>query len=121
MDTAARRVYRLMLAALDEVPPHYRQRLGNVSFGVARTLSPRERRRQGIRGTLYGLYEGIPLTRRDSGYDRVMPDRITLFWGPLVRDFADDDLAEEVRKTLFHEIAHFFGLDEDDLEDTLVK
>jgi predicted Zn-dependent protease with MMP-like domain len=50
-----------------------------------------------------------------------MPDRITLFWGPLVRDFPDPaSLAEQVRKTLYHEIGHYFGLDEEDLRGTSV-
>jgi predicted Zn-dependent protease with MMP-like domain len=73
-------------------------------------------------GGLYGLYEGIALPLRASGYDRVMPDRITIFWGPLVRDFPDDGTLEsEVRKTVYHEIAHYFGLDEADLEHTSVR
>jgi predicted Zn-dependent protease with MMP-like domain len=51
-----------------------------------------------------------------------MPDRITIFWGPLVRDFPDDGTLEsEVRKTVYHEIAHYFGLDEADLEHTSVR
>jgi predicted Zn-dependent protease with MMP-like domain len=52
----------------------------------------------------------------------VLPDRVTLFWGTLVRDFPEeDDLANEVRKTLYHEIAHYFGIDEDGLEQTSVR
>jgi predicted Zn-dependent protease with MMP-like domain len=51
-----------------------------------------------------------------------MPDRITIFWGSLVRDFPGDaNLEEEVRKTVYHEIAHYFGLDEDDLRHTDVR
>ncbi|MPZ48582.1 MAG: hypothetical protein GEU75_04585 [Dehalococcoidia bacterium] len=82
---------------------------------------PRERRRQGL-GSLYGLYEGIPLTQRDSHYGSVMPDRITIFWGALARDFPDDGtLEDQVRNTVYHEIAHYFGLDEDDLHHTRVR
>ncbi len=51
-----------------------------------------------------------------------MPDKITLFWGPLLRDFPDEAaLAEEVRKTVYHEIAHYFGLEEDDLSRSSVQ
>jgi predicted Zn-dependent protease with MMP-like domain len=111
-----------MQRALDDLPDQYAEALANISFGVVRALSPRDRRRKGIRGTLYGLYEGIPLTQRTSGYDRAVPDRITLFWGPLLRDFPDDGRLEaEVRNTVFHEIAHYFGLDEEDLHDTRVR
>ncbi len=64
----------------------------------------------------------MPLTQRTSAYDRVMPDRITLFYGPLLRDFPEDGVLEaEVRNTMYHEIAHYFGLDEDDLHDTRVE
>jgi predicted Zn-dependent protease with MMP-like domain len=119
----AQRVYRLMQQALDELPPQYASRLENVDIGVARSPTPRERRRLGLaNATLYGLYEGVPLTHRGSNYDRVLPDRITLFWGPLLRDFPDEAmLGDEVRKTLYHEIAHYFGMNEDDLHQTSVR
>jgi len=111
-----------MQAALADLPAQYADALANVSFAVTRVLPPRERRRRGISGTLYGLYEGIPLTHRDSSYDRAVPDRVTLFWGPLMRDFPDDGrLEREVRNTVYHEIAHYFGLDEEDLHDTRVR
>ena len=76
-----------------------------------------------LRGAaLYGLYEGINLGQRDSSYDRVMPDRITIFWGPLARDFPEaSQLEDEVRKTVYHEIGHYFGLEEHDLHDTRVE
>lgn len=72
--------------------------------------------------TLYGFYEGTPLTQRTYGYDMTVPDRITVYWGTLARDFTDDGALErEVRNTVYHEIAHYFGLDEDDLIDTRVQ
>ena len=121
-DSPARRVFRLMQAALRDLPDQYAERMANVSFGVSRTLPPRDRRRLGVRGTLYGLYEGIPLTHRTSAYDRAVPDIVTLFWGPLMRDFPSDaELEDQVRKTVYHEIAHYFGLDEDDLHNTRVR
>ena len=118
----ARRVFKLMQAALGDLPPEYATHIANVSFSVARFLSPRERRRLGVTGTLYGLYEGIPLTERTSGYDRAVPDRITLFYGPLIHDFPNDiDLDREVRNTVYHELAHYFGLDDEDLHDSRVE
>ena len=115
-------VRRLVHQTLDELPDVYSEALANVEFLVRRAPMPRDRRRMGLRGTVYGLYEGNPLTRRDSGYDRAMPDKITLYWGPLRRDYPDDqDLAHEVRNTVLHEIGHYFGLEELDLHDTRVE
>jgi predicted Zn-dependent protease with MMP-like domain len=113
----------LVRAALDELPEVYASQIENVEFLLARAPSPRDRRRRGLGNTtLYGLYEGIPLVSRGSGYDRVTPDRITIYWGPLVRDFPDEaDLAEQVRNTVYHEIAHYFGLDEGDLANSRVE
>jgi predicted Zn-dependent protease with MMP-like domain len=63
-----------------------------------------------------GLYEGIPLTERDS-YDMVLPDRITLFKGPIERICSTEkEIENEVRLTVRHEVGHFFGMDEDQLE-----
>lgn len=67
---------------------------------------------------MLGLYEGIPLTERDSGYDAALPDKITIFKNPLL-GFVDseEELVEEVIVTVIHEIAHHFGIDEDVLEE----
>ena len=120
---SAARVGRFMRHALDSLPSQYAEQLDNVQFVLRRAPSPRDRRRLELgNARLYGLYEGVPLTQRGSGYDRVLPDRITLFWGALVRSFPEDEeLSDEVRKTLYHEIAHYFGMDEDELDDTSVR
>jgi predicted Zn-dependent protease with MMP-like domain len=113
-------VRRLVDEALDTLPEQYAQHIANVEFMVRRHPF-RDQRRRLRGGSPYGLYEGISLPLRAGGYDRVAPDRITIFWGPLVRDFPDDGtLREEVRKTVYHEIAHYFGLDEHDLDNTSV-
>ena len=115
-------VRRLVREALDELPELYGAALSNLVFVVNRAPMPRDRRRMGLRGTVYGLYEGIPLTRRGDSYGGVVPDKITLYWGPLARDFLDDGaLADEVRNTVLHEIGHYFGLEEHDLHDTRVE
>ena len=68
-------------------------------------------------GTLLGLYQGTPLTERGSGYGNVLPDRILLFQGPLERESDDlDDLVVAIGETLIHEIGHYFGLSEDEIE-----
>jgi predicted Zn-dependent protease with MMP-like domain len=112
-----------MEEALDALPEQYSEALSNVVFRVERAILPRDRRRLSLgNATLYGLYEGVPLTHRGTAYDRVLPDRITLYWGPLLRDFPEEEeLTAEVRKTLYHEIAHYFGMDEGELHDTSVR
>jgi len=67
--------------------------------------------------TLLGLYQGTPLTERGSGYGNVLPDRILLFQGPLERESEDvDDLVVAIGETLIHEIGHYFGLSEEEIE-----
>jgi predicted Zn-dependent protease with MMP-like domain len=68
--------------------------------------------------TLFGLYEGVPLTRRGSDYHLVPPDRITIFRGPLERAFVSPQaIAREVRVTVMHELGHHLGFEEARLED----
>ncbi len=67
--------------------------------------------------TLYGLYEGVPLTERGAGYYGILPDKITIFRGPLERDFSRRNLEEQIRVTVVHEVAHHFGFDEERLEE----
>ena len=96
----------LVAAALDEIPPELGREIENVAV-VVEDWPPRGPR-------LLGLYEGVPLTKRGPmGYAGVMPDRITIYRGPLcarARDAAD--LAAQVRVTVLHEIGHYFGLDD---------
>lgn len=67
---------------------------------------------------LLGLYDGTPLTERDAGYTMVTPDRITIFRDPILAACdSDDEVVEEVRVTVVHEIAHHFGIDDAALHD----
>lgn len=67
--------------------------------------------------TLYGLYQGVPLPDRSAFYPPILPDKITIFSEPLLRDFTDpEELREQIRLTVLHEIAHYFGMDEDDID-----
>ena len=105
--------------ALDELPEEFARYLENVEV-LAETRPTREhRRRAGIRPwqTLYGLYEGVPLTERQSGMV-ILPDTITIFREPLVRDFPGRDaLRAQIRRTVLHEIAHVFGISDDRLRE----
>ena len=68
--------------------------------------------------TLFGLYQGIPLTERGSGYGNALPDRILIFQGPHEREAEDeDDLVISIGETLIHEIGHYFGLSEEEIEE----
>jgi predicted Zn-dependent protease with MMP-like domain len=68
---------------------------------------------------LFGLYLGIPLTERDSGYSGVLPDKIAIYRLPLEEEFGHDPrlLEEEIRITVLHELGHHFGIDEDRLDE----
>ncbi|HXH20386.1 MAG TPA: metallopeptidase family protein [Dehalococcoidia bacterium] len=114
--TPAARVARYVRAAMKSLPAEFATRLDNVEIVVQRRASRLQRRRSGGGGDLYGLYEGVPLAQRGSWYGNVTPDKVTIFWEPLVRDFPDDaDLREQVRRTVYHEIAHHFGFTDEEL------
>ena len=101
--------------ALAELPEDLAELLDNVAIVVEEW--PENASAYGS-DTLYGLYEGVPLTQRDSGYNAMLPDRITIFRGPLQRDFASgDELEEQIKITVIHEIAHHFGFDEERLQE----
>jgi predicted Zn-dependent protease with MMP-like domain len=99
----------LVAEALDELPPQIQQRLENVAVIVER----------GDDSDLLGLYEGINQVDRAFGYHLATPDRITLFWQPIVQEVGSNDptaIRREVRKTIIHEMAHHFGMDDAELE-----
>jgi predicted Zn-dependent protease with MMP-like domain len=110
---------RALERAIDRLPGPLRPLLDEVAIVVDDVPSPEQRRTAGLRAgeMLYGLYEGVPPT--EWGADWVpFPNKITLFRQPLEEDFPDPiDLAEEVRLTLVHELAHHAGFDEDRLEE----
>lgn len=109
----------IVVEALDSLPPEFGQRLENIEVQIERRPSREQRRDAGLRPgeTLYGLYEGVPLTERFSG-DPVLPDLITIFQEPLERDFRTrDELRAQVRRTVLHEIAHFFGISDERLHE----
>lgn len=104
---------RLVAQAMRELPREFRQRLENIDVVVQAFPSARQRGLSGLeqRMTLLGLYEGVPLTHRGSGYGLVLPDRITIFQRPIERVCrTDEEVVEEVRRVVFHEIGHHFGL-----------
>ncbi len=110
--------YELVERALEGLPPELAELLENVAIVVddwpdySTPLVSGE-----SDDVLYGLYEGVPLIERGAGYQGFLPDKITIFRGPLERDFPREELEEQVRITVVHEIAHHFGFEEDRLEE----
>lgn len=104
---------RIVSEAIDSIPPLYQKHLNNVAFLVEDEPSPlqREQLKLAAGGSLFGLYEGLPLPQR-GGATKLLPDKITIFKKPL--EFVSHDLAdlrERVRHTIWHEVAHYYGLD----------
>lgn len=102
------RFEELVAEALDGIPPELGRLMDNVAVFV----------KEGSPGSgLLGRYEGIPLTRRDRGYDgMVMPDRITIFRRPiLARCRSEAEVVHQVRVTVVHEVGHHFGIDDERL------
>jgi predicted Zn-dependent protease with MMP-like domain len=110
-DTAdfAEQFEELVESALDSLPSDLRTRMSNVEIVVADEPPPGQ--------PLLGLYQGVPLTRRSSYYGGVLPDKITIYRGPLVRLYGQnaERLRSEVRRVVLHEVAHHFGISDERL------
>jgi len=113
MDRAA--FEALVVEALEGIPEEFARYLENVTVLIEEEPSAELLRGVGLdprRDTLYGLYQGTPLPGRTHDF-AALPDRITIFAGPLLRNCPTHAaLRQQIRKTVMHEIAHFFGLDE---------
>lgn len=107
---------KIIANALDELPEKYTSKLGNVviTYEDEPTREQREKLKLACHQTLFGLYEGIPLTKRGNGFSGQLPDKITLFKLPLhAASTSEQDFKKRIKHTLWHEIAHYFGLDHD--------
>jgi predicted Zn-dependent protease with MMP-like domain len=105
------RFEEVVVAALDELPEWIRERLENVDVLIEEEPPPGQ-------SNLLGLYQGIPLTRRGLHYAGVLPDRITLFQGPIERAVrSEPELQALIRHTVVHEFAHFFGISDERLRE----
>ena len=114
------RFRQLVAEALDDVPEPFLSRLRGVEVVVEDEPSPAVLRQVGLhprRDTLFGLYEGVPLSERGDTDSMTLPDRITIFYRPLVRAFRRPAaIRRQIRQTVVHEIGHFFGLDDEEIE-----
>jgi predicted Zn-dependent protease with MMP-like domain len=106
-----RQFERMVRKAIDSLPPAIHSMMENVEIVIED--EPTEEQRNGEDDGPFGLYEGIPLTERTSSYGLILPDKITIFRGPLERATATpSERFAEVQATVIHEVAHHFGMDE---------
>ncbi|QHN42498.1 hypothetical protein GII36_01380 [Candidatus Mycosynbacter amalyticus] len=110
---------KLITRAMDELPQEYISGLDNVAIVQADDPTDEQKQKMHIddHHLLLGLYEGIPLPARGAGYTFVLPDKITLFKHPLLKVSHDEhEFFEQVKRTLWHEMAHFYGLSHSDMD-----
>lgn len=110
----------LVAEAMDGLPDDVRRMLDNVEVTVAAWPAAETLESAGLRPgqLLFGLYQGVPKTKRGSHYGLVLPDKITIFQGPIERVCRTPAAVRaQVRKTVLHELAHHFGLDDERLRE----
>jgi predicted Zn-dependent protease with MMP-like domain len=111
---------RLVAEALASIPRRFKSAMKNIAIVVEDEPSAALLEEMEIEppDTLLGLYQGTPLTERTWGYGNTLPDRILIFQRPHERDAEDeDDLVVAIGETLIHEIGHYFGLSEEEIEE----
>ena len=107
---------RLISQAMDDLPQEYIKGLNNVAILYADDPDEYQVKKSGLEegNILLGLYEGVPLTKRGGNYSFVLPDKITLFKHSIMMVVRDrQELYDQIKRTLWHEIAHYYGLDHD--------
>lgn len=120
MRLSRRKFEVLVLKALESIPDLIRERMQNVDVVIEDWPTDEQLVALGMEPDelLFGLYEGTPLIERGITVDPLLPDKITIFQGPL-EDACETDreIEEEIRKTVVHEVAHHFGVDESTLKE----
>ena len=110
----------LVDSALRTLPRPFRDKLANIAVVVEDWADDQTLAEMGIEppDTLYGLYRGIDITRRDSSYANVLPDTIHIYQGPIEEDGEDPEgMADLVRDVVIHEVGHYFGLDDETMDE----
>ncbi|HSX42555.1 MAG TPA: metallopeptidase family protein [Candidatus Saccharimonadales bacterium] len=119
MNLTDEKFQELIDRAFDSLPKTHRDRVRNVAILFSDEPTPEQRHELQLRNdqTLLGLYQGVPLSQR-QGRESLLPDRITLFKWPLMMHSHDEpSLYEQIRHTLWHEIAHYYGLNHDKIRE----
>ena len=115
---------KLVDAGIDALREDIKQRMKNVAIVVADEPTQQQREENGLEetATLFGLYEGIPQTQRGVEDFLTLPDKITIFKNPILEAYSSaDDIAACVANTVWHEVAHHFGMEEDEVETEEIK
>ena len=105
--------------AISDLPERFKKKLENISVVVEDKPSEEILAKTGLKSSycLLGLYEGVPLNKRDSNYCNVLPDRITIFKKPIeALNLGANKLKERIKEVVMHEIGHYFGMSEKDLK-----
>jgi predicted Zn-dependent protease with MMP-like domain len=111
---------KLVLEALAKLPAEFQEHLQNLDVVVKWRPSPAERREAGSDSddALFGLYLGVPLSERGAYYNMALPDKIVIYQEAHEQFFPSrEEMVEELRKTVLHELGHYLGIDEDRLEE----
>lgn len=106
---------QLVNDGIEAIPQKFLDLLNNVAIVIEQEPNPEQIQKHNlVHGrTLLGLYEGVPQSRRGANYTAVLPDEITIFRGPILRIAVEPDrIKQMVKDTVWHEIAHHFGMDE---------
>jgi predicted Zn-dependent protease with MMP-like domain len=109
---------QLVSNAIDHIPEQYKNRIDNVVFKTEDEPTQEQRKKLGLRDcdALFGLYEGVPLTKRNGAVYTIVPDVITIFKHPMIDIYNDENsLKNQIYKTVWHEVAHYFGLDHEQI------
>lgn len=115
-----RRFEQLVARSLREIPRRFREAIANVAVVVEQEPSSELLAEMDIEppDTLFGLYQGTPLTEREWAYGNTLPDRITIFQRPIEEACdTEDEIVDEIAQTVIHEFGHYFGLSEDEIEE----
>ncbi len=111
---------QLVDEALESIPANFREAMANIAIVIEDYPTTEALRDVGVEppDTLLGLYQGTPLTERHWAHGNTLPDKITLFQGP-IEDASedDDDIVVAIGETLIHEVGHYFGLSEEEIEE----
>jgi predicted Zn-dependent protease with MMP-like domain len=111
---------RLVEDALREIPKRFRKAMNNVAVVVEDEPSQDLLDEMEIEpgDTLFGLYQGTPLTQRSWGHGNNLPDRISIYQGPIEDACEDDDeIRDCIAETVIHEFGHYFGMSEEEIEE----
>jgi predicted Zn-dependent protease with MMP-like domain len=111
---------RAVAEAIEELPRDLRRQIANVAFVVEEWPDAETLEEADVESPddLFGYYHGVPLTGRTAHYGMVLPDKISIYRQPIMRECQDDaEVREQIRQTVRHELAHYFGIDDDRLEE----